>query len=305
MKLLINGIDVIDEVNLLGAVYEDYATASSSRLYLKFDDADSLWQKWQLKRNDEIVLTEGLCNTGKLYIHKSTINRGLCNLFVKSVPHIVPTVQHSTFEYIELSKFVKETAKEFGFDFNLNNFSDQIYKMVSLDNTTYINKLKELCRLEGIGIVFYNNTIILFDENKIENMGSTGDLIVENDDAFSITDNSQMVYGQCVIQNADLIGNFKANNGSADVLFSSQNTPASSISEANRFAKGLLRAVNKNAKTGTVTTELKTEYAAGSVVNLINNKANAYNGNVFIYKARHDFIKNQSKIFFRYAIEGY
>lgn len=305
MKLLINGVNIIDNVNLLEAVYEDYATASSSRLYLKFDDADNLWQNWQLKRNDEILIAEGQCNTGFLYIHKTALSRGICNLFLKSIPNITPNIQHSTFENVKLSKFVKEAAKEFGFDFNLKNMTDHLYKTISINNNSYFNKLKELCALEGIGIVFYNKTIILFDENKIENIDSTGDLIVENDDDFSISDNSQMLYGKCIIQNAELTGKFNANNGSSDVLFYEKNTPASSVGEANRFAKGILRAANKTAKVGTVTTELKTEFAAGSVVNLINNKAQIYNDKVYIYKCRHDFIRNKSKIFFRYAIEGY
>ncbi len=305
MNLLINGIDVIDEVNLLEAVYEDYATASSSRLFMKFDDADNLWQKWQLKRNDEIVIKEGQCNTGKLYIHKATLNRGICNLFVKSIPHIIPPVQNLTFENIKLSKLVKEAAKEFGFDFNIKNMTDQLYTSVSLESETYLKKLKELCVLEGVGIVFYNNTIILFDENKTENMDSTGDLVVDSDDDFSISDNSIMKYGQCIVENDELTGNFKANNGSSDILYTNLDTPANSIGEANRFAKGLLRAANKKIKIGTVTTDLKTEFAAGSVVTLTNNQAKTYNGNVFIYKCRHDFIKETSKIFFRYAIEGY
>lgn len=305
MKLLVNGIDIIDDVNLLEAVYEDYATASSSRLYLKFDDADSLWQNWQLKQNDEISIVDAQCNTGALYTNQVTYSRGLCNLFVKSIPSIALTVQHSTFENVKLSKFVKETAKEFGFDFDLKNMTDQLYNSISLNNDSYFSKLKELCTLEGIGIVFYNKTIILFDENKIENMGSTGDLIVEEDDEFSISDNAHMIYSQCIVQNADLTGKFKANNGSSDILFYGKKTPASSTVEANRFAKGLLRAANKTAKIGTVTTELKTEFAAGSVVNLINNKAQSYNDKVYIYKCRHDFIRNKSKIFFRYAIEGY
>lgn len=305
MKLLINGVDIIDDVNLLEAVYEDYATASSSRLYLKFDDTDSLWQNWQLKRNDEISIVESQCNTGPLYIHKTALSRGLCNIFVKSIPNIAPNIQHATFENVKLSKFVKEAAKELGFDFDIKNMTDQHYKAISINNNSYLKKLKELCVLEGIGIVFYNNTIILFDENKIENMDTTGDLIVESDDDFSISDNSQMLYGQCIIQNAELTGKFKANNGYSDVLFYGNNTPANSISEANRFAKGILRAANKTAKIGTVMTELKTEFAAGSVVNLINNKAQIYNDKVYIYKCRHDFIRNKSKIFFRYAIEGY
>ena len=64
-------------------------------------------------------------------------------------------------------------------------------------------------------------------------------------------------------------------------------------------------AANKPAKIGTVTTELKTEFAAGSVVNLVNTKAKIYNDKVYIYKCRHDFIRNKTKIFFRYGIEGY
>lgn len=305
MKLLINGVDIIDDVNLLEAVYEDYATASSSRLYLKFDDADGLWQNWQLKNNDEISIIEAQCNTGTLFVHKTAISRGLCNLFVKSIPAVAPSVQHSTYENVKLSKFVKEAAKEFGFDFDIKNMTDQFYKSISINNNSYFNKLKELCALEGIGIIFYNKTIILFDENKIENIDSTGDLIVESDDDFNISDNPQMLYGKCIIQNAELTGKFNANNGSSNVLFYGKNTPASSVGEANRFAKGILRAANKSAKVGTVTTELKTEFAAGSVVNLINNKAQIYNDKIYIYKCRHDFIRNTTKIFFRYGIEDY
>lgn len=305
MKLLINGVDIIDDVNLLEAVYEDYATNSSSRLYLKFDDADSLWQNWQLKNNDEISIVEAQCNTGTLFVHKTALSRGLCNLFVKSIPNIAPEIQHSTFENVKLSNFAKEAAKEFGFDFEMKNMTDQLYKTISINNNSFFNKLKELCILEGIGIVFYNKTIILFDENKIENMESIGDIIVESDDDFSISDNPQMLYGQCVIQNAAITGKFKANNGSSNELFYDNNTPAVTITEANRFAKGLLRCANKATKIGTVTTELKTEFAAGSVVNLINSKAQIYNDKVYIYKCRHDFIRNTTKIFFRYGIEDY
>ena len=137
MKLLINGIDILDRVNLLEAVYEDYATASSSRLYLKFGDADSLWQLWNLSINDEVTIIDGQCNTGIMYLHNTTFNRGICSLYLKSIPYIAPLTQQLTFENVKLSKLVKEAAKEFGFNFDLKNMTDQLYKAISINNNSY------------------------------------------------------------------------------------------------------------------------------------------------------------------------
>lgn len=305
MKLLINSVDIIDDVNLLEAVYEDYATASSNRLYLKFDDGDNEWQNWKLKRNDEIKIIDGQCNSGAMYIHSNTLSNGLCEIFAKSIPYISPEIQQKTFENVKLSKIAKETAKEFGFAVNLKNVTDRLYKSLNLNNVTHIKQLKQLCALEGVGLAFYNNKLILFDEHKIENMDSSGDLIVESDDNFSICDNSEMLIGKCVIKNADLTGKFRANNGSSDIYTYCNDTPASTTGELNRFAKGILRAVNKKVKSGTITTDLKTEFSAGSVVNIVNDKAKLYNGKVFIYKVRHDFVNDKTKVFFRYVIEEY
>lgn len=305
MKLLVNDIDIINDVHLLDAVYEEFATTSANRLFLSFDDSDSLWQHWNFETNDIIRIVEGQCDTKELYVHDVYFSRGYCNIVAKSIPCNRFNNQSRAYSNVKLSKIAKDTAKEIGFKVDVSNMTDRLYSSLIIDKASLIAELRSLCRLEGIGIVLYANSIILFDENKLENMDTTNELSVESDDEFSIINSTNKMCNKCIVENGDIVGSFAFDNGADNIFTYSQYTPATTVGEANRFAKGLLRFINKTIKTGYVKTDLKTEYAAGSVTMINNNKALMYNDKIFIYKVRHDFVRNTSKLFFRYTIEGY
>ena len=77
-------------------------------------------------------------------------------------------------------------------------------------------------------------------------------------------------------------------------------------SEADRFAKGLLRDANKNATVGTLWTgSLLRDYAAGSVVALATEGVKSWDGTAFISRIRHDYVKTRSKLYLRKPLEGY
>ena len=80
---------------------------------------------------------------------------------------------------------------------------------------------------------------------------------------------------------------------------------SNSNAEAARFAKGLLRNANKYGHTGQFSKALLTGYAAASLLQLKTEKASAWNGPVFVYKVRHDFVGNKSTLYFRDLLEGY
>ena len=80
---------------------------------------------------------------------------------------------------------------------------------------------------------------------------------------------------------------------------------STSNSEAARFAKGLLRNANKYGHTGQFSKSLLTGYAAASLLQLKTTKASAWDGPVFVYKVRHDFVGNKSTLYFRDLLEGY
>jgi len=48
-----------------------------------------------------------------------------------------------------------------------------------------------------------------------------------------------------------------------------------------------------------------TGYAAASILTLSTPRATMWDGTVFVYKVRHDFVGNKSTIYFRHILEGY
>ena len=101
-------------------------------------------------------------------------------------------------------------------------------------------------------------------------------------------------------------GKFKAPGAvNTAVLRPDKAIPVTSNAEAARFAKGLLRNANKYGRTGQFSKSLLTGYAAASLLKLKTKKASAWDGTVFVYKVRHDFVGNKSTLYFRDLLEGY
>ena len=77
----------------------------------------------------------------------------------------------------------------------------------------------------------------------------------------------------------------------------------SSQEEANRYAKNLLRLENKRQWTGTLEMDIQRDLAPGSVVQIKTVGASSFDGRFFIYRVRHDFKTERSKIFARKRLE--
>jgi len=106
--------------------------------------------------------------------------------------------------------------------------------------------------------------------------------------------------------NGGLPGPFAAPSGGDKVLRRILPFRMTDQSEADRFAKGLLRDANKNATVGTLWTgSLLRDYAAGSVVTLATEGVKSWDGTAFISRIRHDYVKTRSKLYLRKPLEGY
>ena len=123
---------------------------------------------------------------------------------------------------------------------------------------------------------------------------------------FIYQDNRARCYGSCEVSSGSFSGKFKAPGATnTAVLRPDKPIPVTSNAEAARFAKGLLRNANKYGHTGQFSKELLTGYAAASLLKLKTTKASAWDGTVFVYKVRHDFVGNKSTLYFREPLEGY
>lgn len=305
MNLFYNNTDIYGDVSVNYCVHEMFAEKQSDGLVLRFNDAKGAWSKWNPAEGDAIRLKEGTSDTGKMFIHSMSSENGFFTIRALSLPLSGKTKKSKSWEGVRFFQIANEIAAAHGLTFQNYGCTDQVYPYLVQDNETDFGFFSRLCTLEGCQMLIYDSKLLAYNEAYIESRQTTGKLTVDQNGQFAYHDNRAVCFGSCEINCGSYFGSFKAPGEISSAILRPDNVRVSSNGEAARFAKGLLRNANKYGHTGHFSKALLTGYAAASLLQLETPKASAWNGTVFVYKVRHDFVGNKSTIYFRDLLEGY
>ena len=306
MNLYYNGTDIYNDVSVNYCVHEMFAEKQADTLVIRFNDTKGTWSKWNPADGDVIRFTEGASDTGKMFIHSMKPENGLYTIRAMSMPESGTTRRSKSWEGVRFLQLANEIARNHGLTFQNYGCKDQVYPYLTQNNETDFALFSRLCTLEGCQMLIYDGKLLAYNEQHIERQTPAGTLEVDENGKFTYEDNRAACYGSCEISSGSYFGKFKAPNvKSTAVLRPDTAIQVTSNAEAARFAKGLLRNANKYGHTGQFSKALLTGYAAASLLKLKTKKASAWDGTVFVYKARHDFVGNKSTLYFRDLLEGY
>ena len=306
MRLIYEGTDITRKVAINRCEHETYAESHADTLLLRFSDAASKWDGWQPRRGDKVQVTEGAANTGTMYISGLTAQNGLFTLRATSMPLTGENVGSQTWDNVRLFQLGGDIAKKHGLSFKPYGVTNQLYPFIRQGSQTDFEFLNLLCQLEGYAVVIYDKALIIYDEHARESGEAAADVRVGADGRFTYTDNSAQAYGMIELTSGALRGSFSDQSAPAErVLRTKSPIDCMSTTEAQRFARGILRQANKNAFVGSFRRRLMADVAAASVLNLITEKASNWSGKIFVTRTRNDFVRGESKIFFRKPLEGY
>jgi len=306
MKLFYNGADIYDDVSVNYCVHEMFAEKQADTLVIRFNDTKGVWSKWNPATGDTIRFVEGASDTGKMFVHSMKPENGLFTIRAMSIPQSGTTKRSKSWEGVRFLQLGNEIAKNHGLEFQNYGCADQLYPYIKQENETDFAFYSRLCMLEGCAMIVYNGKLLVYNEQYIEKQAPAGTLDVDINGIFSYKDNRAACYGSCEVASGRFIGKFNAPNAvNTSVLRPERPIKTNSNAEAVRFAKGLLRNANKYGRTGQFSKELQLGYAAASIMKLNTKKASAWDGTVFVYKVRHDFVGNKSTLYFRDLLEGY
>ena len=306
MNLYYNGTDIYNDVSVNYCVHEMFAEKQADTLVIRFNDPKGTWSKWNPADGDTLRFKEGASDTGKMFIHSMKSENGLFTLRAMSMPKSGATKKSRSWEGVRFLQLGNEIARNHGLTFKNYGCADQVYPYLRQNNETDFALFSRLCTLEGCQMLIYDGSLLAYNEKYIEGQTPAGTLEVDENGVFSYQDNRARCYGSCEISSGSYSGKFKAPNAkSTTVLRPDKVISVTSNAEAARFAKGLLRNANKYGHTGQFSKALLTGYAAASLLKLKTSKASAWDGTVFVYKVRHDFVGNKSTLYFRELLEGY
>ncbi len=304
MKILYQGVDIYPEVSVHRCFHDMYGEKQSDELLLKLNDTRQLWDVWSPKKGDAIAIEDGAAKTGKMFVESIIRESSSIILRAYSMPQSVKESRSKAWEQVRFMQLAQEIAGRHGLTLETYGVIDQTYDYVEQNNLPDFAFFQRRCILEGAAFLVYDGKLVVYDEAYVENQAPIETINITPMSEFEYRDETARGFGSAVVVNGRLTGAFSAPCGGDKALY--KIIPTTDQVEANRFAKGILRAVNKNAITGTIWVEsLLRNYAAGSVVTLATEGARSWDGPVFISRIRHDYVRSRSKLYFRKPLEGY
>lgn len=304
MQILYKGRDIYPQISVTSCEHDMHAESQADSLVLRFNDPNRLWDSWSVAQESTIEVIEGAARTGKMYIYDLTPQNGTYTLKAFSIPPTSKNRTAKSWEKVRFKQLCREIAERHGLDYEEHGVTDQVYEYVVQDNVPDFVFLEQRCKLEGCSFLVFNGKLVVYGEQKMEAQTPQKLLKLGTDSKFSYADDTSKAYKTCILVNATHVGEYTAPTESGTrILSRNTHVLTSSQEEANRYAKNLLRLENKRQWTGTLEMDIQRDLAPGSVVQIKTVGASSFDGRFFIYRVRHDFKTERSKIFARKRLE--
>lgn len=305
IQVFYKGVDVTDNVSINQCYHDMYAEGRCDALTMRFNDTANLWDKWSPQIDDEINVVYGSIRTGKMYVAGIVPTNGLYMLKALAAPKSAFCRRYKAWQKVTLSQIAAEIASRHGLTFSNQGVDDNLYGYILQKNESDFAFLHKRCVLEGCAFLTYDGKLVLFKQSDMEQQAPLETVTLAPDSDYRYDDNSRIIYGSCLVECGDYSGKYIADAANPCVLLPQTDISIGNDAEAARFARGFLREANKGAYTGYVRGQIMPQYAAASVVELVNDRAPSWNGAAYITHLRNDYAAGTSKMFFRRPLEGY
>lgn len=306
IRIFYKGVDVTEGVSVNSCFHEMWAGKCLDTLHICFNDAAKLWDTWEPMVGDEIRVDFGAASTGAMFVYSATPENGLFTIRAMSAPASALAKTDKAWSHVRFLQLAEEIATRHGLGFKSYGVTDRLYPYLMQAGVSDFAFLHQRAMLEGCAFLVYNKTLVLYDIATMEAQEPMEAMTITADGDYRYNDIRSRLFGSCVVESGLYRGQYAADNGAERVFRPSITFGVGSANEAERFAKGLLRDANADGMTGWVrTSKTMSGYAAGSVIEIHNQRAPSWDGPVFLYRVRHDYAAGTSKLFFRKAPEGF
>lgn len=305
IQITYNGVDITEDVSINRCYHDMYAAGQSDTLHLRVNDTKHLWDSWGPADGDEIRIDYGTISTGAMFVSKAIPQNGIFDIVSQSSPKSGYDPQYKAWRNVRFLQLGEEIAKRNGLTFSSYGVTDRLYSYMLQDGVGDFAFLHYRAMLEGCAFLVYDKRLVLYSEQYMEGIAPTETLEVTADGYYQYNGRRSSLYGSCIVENGLHSGSFAVDNGSDRIYRPKTSGGAGSDAEAERFAAGFLRSVNKGCYSGYVRSRILPGYAAASTLELRNDRAPSWDGVVFLDHIRNDYGRGESKVFFRKPLEGY
>ena len=295
LKVIYEGRDIYPDVAVGRCWADSCAWGRLDRLTVDFGDTRNLWDSWGPKEGDRIAVEDGAARTGSMLVASVVPQSSRFTVTAYPVPRQARDRRCKSWERVKLSQLLAEAAGRHGLTWSMYGLDDFEYSYVEQDNESDLPFLDRRLTYEGAALVCYDGALVAYSGPWLEEQGAAGELTVVPGVDYEFRDDTARAYGSCTVTDGSTTATYRAGEGRE--LLRVVPERISSPAEAERWAKGLLRAANREACTMTIRTDsMLRGYAAGSMVELHASAAASWDGPAVVSRIRHDYRNERAKI---------
>lgn len=304
MKVLYQGVDIYPDISVGRCWHDMHAWGSMDSLTVDFGDTRNVWDAWGPAEGDEIEVSDGAARTGKMFVSSVVPQSSRMTVVAYPAPPSFRERRCKSWESVRLMQLVSEVARNSGLEWTTYGLENYEYQYVEQDNVSDMAFLNRRLTLEGAAMVVFDGTIVCYSGQWAEEQDAAGELSIVPGVDYEFRDDTARAYGSCTVTDGTTTATWTAGDGKN--LRKVLPERISSVGEAERFAKGLLREANREAVRMTVRTDSMLKgYAAGSVVNVDAISALSWSGKAFVSAMRHDYYDAKAKMWLTKPLGGY
>lgn len=295
-KVIYEGVDIYPDVSVGRCWCDGRAWGGLDALTIDFGDTRNVWDAWGPREGDTIAVEDGAARTGLMHVSSVVPQSSRMTVRAYPAPQSAREARCKSWERVRLTQLLREAADRHGLSYETYGLEDWEYAYVEQDNESDLAFLDRRLTYEGAGLIVHDGALVAYSGAWLEAQGAAGELSVTPGVDYEFRDDSARSYGACEVTDGTVTAAYDAGTG-GKLLRRVVPERISSVAEAERWARGLLRAANREAVTMTIRTDsMLRAYAAGSLVDLSASAAASWDGPAVVSRIRHDYYDCRSKV---------
>lgn len=296
LRIIYEGVDIYPDVSVGRCWCDQRAWGGLDALTVDFGDARNLWDRWGPAPGDSIAVEDGAARTGRMLVSSVVPQSSRLTVTAYPAPREMRERRCKSWERVRLFQLVGEVARRHGLTYQTYGLENYEYAYVEQDNESDLAFLDRRLTYEGASLIVHDGALVCYSGLWAEGQAVAGGLSVAPGVDYEFRDDSARSYGACEVTDGTTTGAFDAGTGGR-LLRRVVPERISSAAEAERWARGLLRAENREATRMVIRTDsMLRRYAAGSVLDLSASAAASWDGTAVVCRIRHDYFDSRAKV---------
>lgn len=259
MELYWMGKNITRFVNITGCEHRDFSGGKCDCLELTLDNASD-WYRWGPREDDEVRVTDGLFDTGTLYLTAVLPAEGRYRLLATGVKQAARRKAWASYANINIEKLMQRVSAECGMEARLFGVNGALtYGYVLRENEGCAAFLSRVGQWDGFTVKAFNGALRAVSIAYAQNMPPEANIRIESGQQGVIYrrfDNDRWAGVTVKTPFAEATARDSAVTlGSVNVF---TDLPAADNAQAGRWARGLLLAHNRQCEELITEQELNT-----------------------------------------------